>query len=204
MPLLDLSHTITHQMNVFPGEQPPSVVRDELPEDAAYATFRLETNMHSGTHMDAPFHALADEKTIDLYPVELFAGKAAILDVQGLHFVHMQDNWEQVFKQNRIILFYTGHTSHWGKHDYYHNYPVFEDRIAEKLVDAGVQIVGFDSPSPDRAPFRFHSIFLKDCRFIVENLTNLGKLLEIREFEFMVFPLKIEAEASLVRAIAKF
>jgi kynurenine formamidase len=204
MPLLDLTHTITHGMTVFPGEVPPSIIADELPANAGYATFRLESNMHTGTHMDAPYHVLADDKTMDSYPVELFCGKATVIDVSDLHFVHMQDNWIDIFSHCTIILFHTGHTSMWGKHAYYHDYPVFEDKIAMKLVEAGVRIVGFDSPSPDRSPYHFHSIYLKENRFMIENLTNLGKLVDVKEFELMVFPLKIEAEASLVRAVAKY
>jgi kynurenine formamidase len=191
-------------MSVFPGEKSPSISADDLPADAGYATFRLESNMHSGTHLDAPFHVLADEKTVDSYPVELFCGKAKVMDVSDLHFVHMQDNWMKVFRQYSIILFYTGHTKMWGKHDYYHDHPVFEDTVAQKLVEAGVRIVGFDSPSPDRSPYHFHSIFLKDNRFMIENLTNLGKLVDIKEIELFVFPLKIAAEASLIRAVARY
>jgi kynurenine formamidase len=39
---------------------------------------------------------------------------------------------------------------------------------------------------------------------MIENLTNLGKLVDVNEIELMAFPLKIEAEASLIRVVARY
>jgi len=202
MKTFDLSHTISHGMQVFPGETSPSVVRDELPEDVKYVTFRLESNMHSGTHMDAPFHAKSDSVTIDQYPVDMFFGQAVVIDVRGFDFVIMRPEWEPLFKENSIVLFCTGHSHNWGSDTYYENYPEFDNSVAEALVDNEIRIAGFDSPSPDKSPYAFHSIFLKENRFLIENLTNLEMLLDKDNITFMAFPLKIEAEASLIRAVA--
>jgi kynurenine formamidase len=202
MKIIDLTHTISHGMPVFPGENEPSIVRDILPDDVGYVTHRLETNMHTGTHMDAPYHVKSDSLTIDKFPVELFSGSAVVIDVRGIYSVKMQPGWELIFKNYKIVLFCTGWSSEWGKENYYYNYPEFDIEIAESLVNCGVRIAGFDSPSPDKDPFAFHTVFLKDERFLVENLTNLDKLTGKENIEFMAFPLKIEAEASLIRAVA--
>jgi len=202
MKYIDLTHTIKHRMPVFPGETAPSIVRDELPEDAGYVTHRLESNMHTGTHMDAPLHAKNGSLTIDKFPIEYFAGEAVVIDVRGLSIVNMQDDWEPLFKKHKVILFCTGLSKEWGSVTYYYDYPEFDPEIAEAFVKFGVRIAGFDSPSPDKAPFVFHSIFLGNERFLVENLTNLESLLGIENITFMAFPLKIEAEASLIRAVA--
>ena len=202
MKIIDLTHTISHGMPVFPGENEPSIVRDVLPEDAGYVTHRLETNMHTGTHMDAPFHGKSDSITIDKYPVEFFSGPAVVIDVHGLSKIDMQAAWEPLFKNNKIVLFYTGWSTIWGSDRYYYDYPVFATEIAESLGKNGVRIAGFDSPSPDKSPFDFHAVYLKDERFLIENLTNLEKIAGKKKINFMAFPLKIEAEASLIRAVA--
>ncbi len=202
MKFIDLSHTIRHGMPVFPGEESPSVVRDELPEDAGYVTHRLETNMHTGTHIDAPFHMLGDERPIASFPPELFAGQAIVMDVRGLSQVSIQPGWEESFRKYKVVLFYTGHSQAWGTYKYYHEYPEFDVSIAEMLVACGVKIAGFDSPSPDKSPYGFHTVFLKEARFLVENLAHLDRLGGEENILFMAFPLKIEAEASLVRAVA--
>lgn len=202
MKIIDLTHTISHGMPVFPGETEPSIIRDILPDDVGYVTHRLETNMHTGTHMDAPYHVKSDVLTIDKFPVEMFSGSAVVIDVRGLSRVGMQPDWELLFETYKIVLFQTGWSSEWGKYNYYYDYPEFDVEIAESLVNCGVRIAGFDSPSPDKEPFAFHSIFLKDQRFLVENLANLDNLSGKKDITFMAFPLKIEAEASLIRAVA--
>ncbi len=202
MKLIDLSHTISHQMPVFPGEKEPSIIQDILPDDAGYVTHRLETNMHTGTHIDAPFHSKSDSLTIDRFPLEMFSGPAILIDVQGLLKINMQTGWELLFRKHKIVLFCTGYSKYWGKAAYYNNYPEFDAEIAKALVDCGVTIAGFDSPSPDKSPYEFHSIFLKDKRFLVENLANLEQLKGIQNLTFMALPLKIQAEASLIRAAA--
>jgi kynurenine formamidase len=202
MKFIDLTHTISHGMHVFPGETKPSITRDVLPEDAGYVTHRLESNMHTGTHMDAPFHAKSDTITINNYQIGTFAGSAAVIDVRGLGFIAMQPEWISIFGKFEIVLFCTGYSESWSKDAYYYDYPEFDSAIASALVENGVRIAGFDSPSPDKSPFEFHSIFLGDKRFLVENLTNLEELIGIEDLTFMAFPLKIEAEASLIRAVA--
>ena len=202
MKYIDLTHTIRHGMPVFPGEKEPSVLRDILPEEVAYVTHRLESNMHTGTHIDAPFHAKSGTISIDNYPVEMFAGPAAVIDVSGKNVIAMQPEWAQIFDEFKIVLFHTGYSRNWGSEQYYTDYPVFENSVAEALAKANVRIAGFDSPSPDKAPFAFHSVYLKEGRFLVENLNNLGALLGHKQVDFMAFPLKIEAEASLIRAVA--
>lgn len=204
MPLIDLSHEIFDGMSVFPGEKSPTLIADTLPEDAAYVTFRLESNMHTGTHLDAPYHAKADEKTVGSYPLSHFTGPARVIDVRGRTRIHMRPEWNELFREYKFILFCTGHSATWGTPEYYAAYPVFDDEVAEALKANKVRIVGFDSPSPDVAPYRFHSIFLQGERFLVENLRNLEELIEIRKFDFCAFPLKLQAEASLVRAVAKY
>lgn len=188
-------------MPVFPGEAKPSVLRDLLPEEAGYVTYRLESNMHTGTHIDAPFHAKNDTTTIDKYPVELFYGSAAVIDVRGMKQVKMQAEWQILFTTHTIILFCTGFNSKWGTRNYYKNYPVFDNEIAITMASNGVRIAGFDSPSPDKDPYEFHDIFLRDERFLIENLTNLEQIIGRKDITFMGFPLKIQAEASLIRAV---
>lgn len=202
MKYFDLTQTIRHEMPVFPGEKSPSIIRDILPDDASYVTHRIESNMHTGTHIDAPFHVKSDNLCINKYPLEYFTGKALVLDVRNRNYIGMEEKWEEKFKNFRIVLFCTGQSSLWGCDEYYNNYPEFDPEIASSLKRNGVRIAGFDSPSPDKSPFEFHSIFLNDNRFLIENLTGLEHLITEKEVVFTAFPLKIEAEASLIRAVA--
>ena len=55
--------------------------------------------------------------------------------------------------------------------------------------------------SPDLPPLAVHKRLLAAGVPMVENLTNLAAL-RGRRFDFAALPLKISAEASLVRAVA--
>lgn len=87
--------------------------------------------------------------------------------------------------------------------EYYTEHPVLTKRFAEYLSDRKIKILGIDFPSPDRMPYEVHKILLSADIKIAENLTNLAILRNAGKFRFYAVPLKITAEASLVRAFAE-
>lgn len=200
---IDLTRTLFHDMPVYPGEKSPSLIVDKTIENDGYTGMRLESNMHSGTHIDAPMHVKKAEKTIDQFDVSLFTGKACLIDVSGQNPIRFKPSWESDFREHDIVIFRTLHDRYWNTSAYYSEYPDFDAYIASKLVECGVRIVGFDSPSPDRMPYDFHMTFLQGERFMLESLTNLKALPEGTSFRLYAFPLKIQAEASLVRVVAE-
>jgi len=64
-------------------------------------------------------------------------------------------------------------------------------------------MIGIDWASPDLEPYPIHEILLNNNILILENLTNLDFLLSGPAFEIFAFPLKINADSSIVRAVAK-
>ncbi|HNT30304.1 MAG TPA: cyclase family protein, partial [bacterium] len=102
-----------------------------------------------------------------------------------------------------MLLLWTGYDSHFRLPDYYAAHPVCTEAFAEALVDLGVQLLGMDTPSPDREPFAVHKLLLGHEILIVENLTNLESLVFAEHFELMALPMKFEAEGAFVRVIAQ-
>ena len=76
--------------------------------------------------------------------------------------------------------------------------------IAELLIKKKVKMVGMDMPSPDRNNYEIHNALFENDIFLLENLTNLNKLLYNEKIKLFAQPLKIESESSLVRAIASY
>ncbi len=64
-------------------------------------------------------------------------------------------------------------------------------------------MIGLDWASPDHEPYPMHQILLRNNILILENLTNLNLLLSEPVFEIFAFPLKINADSSLVRVVAR-
>ena len=71
------------------------------------------------------------------------------------------------------------------------------------LVRMNIKMVGMDMPSPDKYPFEIHKMLLSNNIYIIENMTNLDKLLETDGFEVYAFPLRINADSSIARAVAR-
>ena len=84
MKIIDLTHTITNNMTVFPGGlQPDNKVISTVDKDGWMET-RLHMDSHNGTHMDAPAHIFQDGTTLDKIDVINFIGNAALIDCTSI------------------------------------------------------------------------------------------------------------------------
>ena len=101
------------------------------------------------------------------------------------------------------MLVYTGFGEKFGTSEYFQNYPELIEPFAERLIDLHVKMVGLDAPSPDRPPFRIHTLLLQNGILIIENLVNLESLRSCEAFEVIVLPIKVEADGAPVRVVAK-
>lgn len=63
-------------------------------------------------------------------------------------------------------------------------------------------MLGMVLPSPDKYLFKIHKKLFANNILIIENLTNLLELVNISNINIIAFPLKIKAEASMVRVVA--
>ena len=102
-----------------------------------------------------------------------------------------------------IVLVFTGFGSKFHNPNYFEEYPEFSQEFARLLVEANVSMVGMDTPSPDRFPYMVHKLLLSENILIIENLTNLDKLLGVKRFTVYAFPLKLNSDASPARVIAE-
>ncbi len=193
--LLDLTHRLTDNTPAYPGDPAFRLIKRE--GTTGYISYEISGCLHNGTHIDLPMHLLFGNTTCADFPLDRFYGDGQVLDVRGKKVITAAD-FE--LKLNHIPLFYTGWDKMFGKPEYFTAHPVLDMSAAKKLVAAKVKLIGLDFPSPDALPFTVHLYLLKHDICIVENLTGLEQLKT--PFTFSALPLALEAEASLVRAIA--
>lgn len=204
MKFLDLSYDIDDKMPVYPGDKEVSLEKiAELKEDG-FSSITYSGTMHVGTHIDGPMHMTENDKYICDYSLDNFIGRGVLLDVRGQNEIEVKDEYFNLIKENYVVLFYTGFDKLYGKDEYYENHPVISKEMAEFLVRKKVKMVGVDMPSPDRSPYDIHNILLENEIFILENLTNLERLIYEENFTVFAQPLKIKAEGSLVRAMVVY
>ncbi|PKM90966.1 MAG: cyclase [Firmicutes bacterium HGW-Firmicutes-12] len=203
MKLIDLSYSIENGMPTHPYDNEPTLFQDRFLEKDEYNNYCFQTGTHTGTHVDSPMHLTKSTSYISEYDLENFCGEACVLDVSEEEIIKYKDSYKEKLKNNSIVLLYTGHEKKYGQKEYYTTHPVIDFSMAEFLVESNVKLIGMDTPSPDKHPFLIHKYLFSKKMCLLENLCNLGLLLNENRIELFAFPLKIKADASLVRAVAR-
>ena len=201
MKVIDLTHVFNNEMPVYPGDPKPEVRQIAWLEKQGYNDFRLTTGMHVGTHIDAPLHMIEGGKLISDFPVEKLVGPGYIIDARGQSVID-ESFITPPLKPGAIVLVFTGFSQKFTEIEYFEIYPELSESFAKKLIDAKVSMLGIDFASPDKDPYPIHKLLLGQEILIVENLTNLEKLLSFKKFSVSALPLNLEAEASPARVLA--
>lgn len=201
--LIDLSYIIEDNIPVYPGDSITSLKQVKSLQEDFYNNHRLDISMHSGTHIDSPMHLTESKEYIYEMPLESFIGIGCIIDVRNQLIIKEKPEYKELIEENSIVLLYTGWDQEYGKNSYYENHPVIDISFAKLLIEKNIKMLGIDMPSPDRYPFETHKLLFKNKICIMENLRNLDKLLGVPSFEVIAFPLKIRADSSMTRAVAR-
>ncbi len=203
MKYIDLSQPIHTGMPVYPGDRAVILKHDKLYSKDHYNNHNLEAGMHAGTHIDGRMHLLDVDEYIGNMPPEYFCGRGGIIHSENESIISMKPGYPELIKGKNIILFHTGMDKYYGSEKYYNDHPVLDMSICKCLADNNIRLIGVDMPSPDRLPFEIHKFLLQNNILIMENLTNLDMISETDLFEIFAFPLRINADSSMVRAIAR-
>lgn len=201
MKYIDLTHVFSAEMPVYPGDPKPEMTQIAFADSQGYTDFKITSSMHVGTHMDAPLHMLKDGKKLSEYPPEHFFGKGVLLDARDKKIdLELLEN--KTITRGDIVFIMTGFYKKYYTPEYYKLYPEITEAFALKMAEEGIKIIGIDTPSPDRPPYRIHKLLMKNDILIIENLTNLEELRSHAEFDIVALPAKFDAEAAPVRVVA--
>ena len=172
----------------------------------------LHLYSHAGTHMDAPYHFLAQGKTLDNLELEKCVGPAHVID---LSFVgprdlitveHLMPYAEKVGRGARLLL-QTGWSTRADTPEYRDHLPRVSLPLAEWLAEREIALLGVETPAVadinnKEELVTVHQTLLRAGIVIVEGLANLDALQQ-EEVTFAALPLKLEGgDGSPVRAVA--
>ncbi len=200
---IDLSHRLSSETPVFPSDTPVSVTQNKRTAEDGYNNHIISMSVHTGTHLDTPLHYFSRPLHVADFPVDQFCGPAKVFDCIGIDPIQLTPAMQQQIQTGDIVLFRTGFDLFWGTDKYYADYPVVDDTVADFLISKGIKIVGVDAAGPDKSPYPLHKKFFESDICLLENLCNLDKLLEKETIELFAFPLKLLADSSPVRAVAR-
>lgn len=197
---IDLSVLLDEKTPVYPGDPATSIRPAGVLSKDGYYDHYVSIGTHVGTHMDAPAHMLEGGKSLDQVSIERFAGRGVY--IRAGKDIALNSFEETDIQEGDIVLVHTGMSDEYHSASYFEMYPVLSEEIAEYLIEKKVSAVGFDTCSPDKAPFPIHKLLLQNDILIIENLTNLVAL-EGKEFKVYAFPIKLALDGAPVRVVAE-
>lgn len=214
--LIDLTHRLSSKIpswDVGSGFECKSVYDYA---DIGFRVQRIEMMAGTGTHMDAPSHALLGGITIADIPLEMMVSPCVVVDVSGRvherYSVLESDILE--FEQNHgaippssLVIIRTGWDRFWNEPEKYRNnlvFPSISKEAASMLLKRDIHGLGIDTLSPDRPEdgFCVHKMFAESGKYLIENIAN-AHLLQPVGCYCICLPAKIEgATEAPVRLIA--
>jgi arylformamidase len=176
----DISLTISPSLPTWPGD--PSVIleRVEKIEDGSDANVsRIDIGVHTGTHVDAPYHFIRNGKTVDNLNLNLLTGRAYVLYLPGVDIITASVlERSQIPPRTRRVLFKTRNSAYWKNKDnqFQTDFVALSADGADYLIRRGVKLVGVDylSVAPFEQSRPTHEILLSAGVVILEGLDLSG------------------------------
>lgn len=211
--IIDLSHTLsTTGMSLWPGHPAFSSYKFQTIEEHSSNVTALSFGSHTGTHIDAPSHFIANGSTIDELDLQRLFGRAVVVDVRGKG-PRERIGWEDVERyegelgEGVIVLICTGWSRYWGT-EKYGEHPYLDPDAARELVVRGVRVIGVDTLGPDEMKehsegVSAHGVILGAGGMIAENLRGVEEVLGLARPAVSLLPVKIGGcDGAPIRAIA--
>ena len=161
---------------------------------------------HQGTHLDAPFHFLADGATIDQIPLSQTTGPAILLDLSDrpARSSLTADDFSSLDLQPGDRLVYRlGWDRQLHEPGYFTDMPRLSVEAARWLAGRHLALLGMDCPTPNPEDMvEVHQLLLGAGTVLLESLANLDRL-RPGPFWLSAAPLKvIGSDGAPVRAFA--
>jgi len=205
---IDISIPLRTGIIHWPGDPEPILERllDMDQGEEANVTF-LKMTAHTGTHVDAARHYLADGATLDDYPLETGIGRARVVEVhaEALRIGPEHLSPHHIEPGDRLLLKTANSSAAWYRQEFSPNFASLSSAGAQYLVGLGIRMVGIDYLSigaweSDGA--ETHRILLRAGIWILEglNLENVPPAI----YDLICLPLRIAgADGAPARAVIR-
>jgi len=205
----DITLPISIETPVWTGDKEVKIYRERsIAAGADYNVSLLEMGVHTGTHMDAPYHVMDGGRTVDQIPLEQLIGQTQVVavpaEVESIDADFLAGCGLATGAQR--VLFKTRNSKFWNDQPlrFREDFIGVDAGGACWLVEKGVVLAGIDwfSISPMRDLKTPHEILLQGGVVILENL-DLRKV-PAGSYELVCLPLKLTGtDGAPVRAILR-
>jgi arylformamidase len=191
---IDVSVPLASGMVHWPGDPEVSISRISSMESGdACNVSTISMSAHTGTHMDAPLHFLANGAGLDRLPLEAVIGPARVIAIHDPRSVTAAELARHRIRWGERVLFRThGAAARWKTGTFDEEYVFVSLDAARFLAARGVRVVGVDYLSvggfrEDSA--ETHRTLLGAGIWVVEGL-DLGRVAPGR-YDMVCLPLRI-------------
>ena len=193
---IDISVPIKTGMVHWPGDPDVQVTKlAEISSGAVCNVSHLSMSAHTGTHMDAPLHFLANGPSMDAWDPDATIGPARVIEIRALDAIGVDELTSHNLQAGERLLFKTANSQRSWKQDHFDEDFIFISKEAAALLaHARVRTVGVDYLSV--GGFRTdgvetHQALLRAGIWIIEglNLENIPP----GDYELLCLPIKVAA-----------
>jgi arylformamidase len=173
MNIFDISVPLAVGLPTWPGD--PCFLSEPvllLEKGDGARVSRVTLGDHSGTHLDAPAHMLADGATLDGSSLPLLMGPALVADLRGMAEIGIKELAGLPLTGVERLLLKTNNSLLWQKAEFCREFVALSTAGAEFLVSKGVRLVGIDYLSIEKfgGDGSVHRILLGHEVLILEGL----------------------------------
>ena len=204
--IIDITMELSPDMVIWPGSEPFQVFPICSIEEGAIAnSSRFKMGMHTGTHVDAPLHFVADGKCTATVELGKFMGKAKVFPIDTDHNIISADLEKfDICKGDTILLNVAKNNRYLLDQQFHEDYICLDADGADYLVRKQVKAVGINYYSIEAFHYLpdcpVHTSLLKNEIAIFEGL-NLNGVAQ-GEYSYVCLPLKMRGgNGSPVRAV---
>jgi arylformamidase len=188
--IIDVTVPLSRDVPTFPGDPPFDIrfkhrIADGDPFNGAEVTF----GTHSGTHVDAPYHFLADGATVDQLPLEILMGKARVVELRAREKIERADLEALDLRDDIRVLLKTRMSGQLRQPAFQEDFVYVTPDAATYLVQAGIKLVGIDYLSVEKFQTKDYHALLGAGVVIIEGL-DLSDV-EPGEYDMTCLPLRI-------------
>lgn len=207
MQIYDISIQISEGTPVWEGEDGVTISNlNKINATSDFNVSRIELGVHSGTHVDAPYHVLENGYSVDQIPLDALVGSSQVVEIPDSVSVidnNCLKNLDFIDGIERI-LFKTSNSQYWkeDRYKFKKEYVALNSQGAKYLADMDLRLVGIDyfSVSTYNDLIQPHKILLHRGVVILEN-ADLRKVLP-GIYELICLPLNIlGVEGAPARAV---
>lgn len=203
MKIIDISRKLYPGAPVWPGDCGLEIRKDASIERGDVCNLTSVTmSLHTGTHVDAPFHFVRCGKTLHELDLSRFIGKVRVLAVDVRDCIRKEDVVSFPIEPGDAVFFKTINSSFQDAH-FHTDFVYIHSSAADYLVERGVRTVGVDYFSIDgfgQEGHRAHTILLEAEVGVIEGLDLSAA--DPGEYFFSCLPVCVQdADGAPARAV---